>query len=109
MHNSDLKNRIMRRVYLIWLVRKITGALTLEIFAFAAIISILFSFYVSFFDVMKNAFNGHSSLYDFSAYFFSSFLMTDLISQTLILGAIAVFILFNREIIKNQFRISRSL
>lgn len=99
----------MKRVYAIWLFRKITGALTLEVFSFGVILFILFSFYVSFFDVMKNAFGGHSSLYDLSTYFFSSFLTTDLISQTLILGAVAVFILFNWEVIKNQFRTSHSL
>ena len=108
MRDNDLKNKIMRRVYAIWLFKKITGALTLEVFSFAAILFILFSSYVSFFDVMKNAF-GHSSLYDLSAYFFNSFMLTDLVSQILILGAIATFILFNWEIVKNQFRTSLPL
>lgn len=104
MPNLDLKKKIMRRVYTVWFLRKATSPLVLEIFAFAAILFVLFSFYISLFDVMRNAFGGYSSLSALSVYFFRSFMVADLISQVLILGAMATFVLFNWEIIKNQFK-----
>jgi sensor histidine kinase YesM len=83
----------MRRVYLIWTFRKAASPFGLELFAFAAIFSLAL-YHISFFDVMRNAFNSYHSFLYMPKFFLDNFLMTDLIHESIIVGLmVVVFIL----------------
>jgi hypothetical protein len=97
----------MRRVYAIWFFRKITSAIFVETFIFAGMLFVAFSF-ISFFNVMKNAFNSSSSVYSLSNFFLNAFVNAKIISQMLFLGLIAVALILGWELLFKK-RDSQSL
>ena len=102
MHDNNLNKKIMRRVYTIWFFRKATSALAVEIYVFVGVLSAAF-YRISFFDVMRNAFNS-SSFSSLSRFFLNNFLLADLLSQILTAGIIimAISIIITRELPRKQ-------
>lgn len=101
MHDTDLKNRIMRRVYVIWAFRNATSPLALKI----ATPFIFFSFalyHVHCFDVIKNAIISSSSFYDIPKYFYNSFWTTETTEQFIFLGLIAIILAFIWDLFRKR-------
>ncbi len=93
MHNNNLKNRIMRRVYTIWFFRKITSPLVLKI-ATPFIFFSLALYHIHFFAVLKNAVGSSNSFYDISRYFYNSFWTAEIPEQFIFLSLITITLAF---------------
>jgi len=99
--NNVVKQKIMRRVYAIWVFRKLTGPLAIKASALV-FLSFFVSRYVSLFDVAKNAFVSSQSPYSLPAYFVKSFIASDIISQALSLGLVFAILVFGGEVFKKK-------
>jgi len=89
MHNNDLKNRIMRRVYAIWFFKKATSFFAVKIYLFIAMLSAAV-YRISFFDVAKNAFNSSNSFFTIPQFFLSNFLAVDWTHHILPFGVMSM-------------------
>lgn len=98
MPDINLKKKIMKRVYAIWLFRKITSPVFIETFVFAGMLFAAASF-ISFFNVMKNAFNSSSSVYSLSIFFLNALVNADTISQLLFLGMMMAVLIIGWELL----------
>jgi len=107
MSDINLKKKIMRRVYAIWFFRKITSPFTIEIFIFMAILVASVS-YISFFNVMRNAFNSSNSVYSLSNFFLNAFVNADAVAQLLSFGMIMAALILGWELLFKR-RNSQSL
>lgn len=91
MTNDELKKKIMRRVYTIYVLRKVFNPLMYRLYLLVALLGGVASF-VSISNVVANMPRyGISNLYDFSMY---AFLHTEVTVQVLTLGAGAVLLWF---------------
>lgn len=91
--NKKLRNKIMRRVYAIWLFRRLSGPFAVELF-FLGALSFGLSVYVS----IRNVVNNTPSVFSPGAvagFFASAFYQAEMIVQILFVGilASAVFLL----------------
>jgi hypothetical protein len=96
--NDMVKKKIMRRIYLIWFFRKITSPVFIEGFVFAAMLFLAVS-YISFLNVMRNAFNASSSVFSLPEFFVNSFISADTISKLLLVGIIFMALILSRELL----------
>ncbi len=101
MSDINLKNKIMRRVYAIWFFRKITSAVFVETFIFAAMLLAAVSC-ISFLSVMRNALNSSNSVYSLSNFFLNNFLIADAISKSLVLGMMIMTLILGWELFKKK-------
>lgn len=100
MPNIELKKRIMRRVYMIWLFRKITSPFALESAAFMAL-TVWLLHYFSLKHVIINALSLSSPASMFN-FFTSAFMSTELIVQVLSLAVLAAFAVLARDIVRTM-------
>jgi len=95
---EKLRGRIMRRVYLVWLIRKILSPVTAKVLILAGLARQLFIF-VSVKDVMINA----PSVYDLSAsfqFFGNAFINTGNAVQLSLLTAILLSLWLTRDFVR---------
>lgn len=104
MDNVILKKRIMRRIYVIWFLRKLTSPFCIELFLI--IVLIFFgSNYISFVSVLENAYNSLnlSSPMSLPRFVLDNFKATDTASKAFSAGisAVAAFMI-GQEILKRR-------
>jgi len=90
-HNHNvlvLKNRIMRKIYFIWFLRKLTSVFAIKI-AVPVVLLSLSIYRIHFFNVFKNAIDSSSSFYDIPSFFFNSFWAAEIFDQFIVLGLVA--------------------
>lgn len=93
--NTQLKNKIMRRVYAVWLVKKVFSPVVVKAAILLAFIWQMTA-YVSFGNVMANI----PSLTAYNFYW-NAFANTETISQLLALGSMFLVAWLVRDIYKN--------
>lgn len=96
--SDKIKKKIMRRVYTIWLFKKITSPVFIETFVFAAMLFLAVS-YISFLNVMRNAFNASSSVFSLPEFFVNSFIAADTISKLLLMGMMFMVFILSRDLL----------
>lgn len=95
--DSNLKKRIMRRVYLTWFFKKLTNPITIETISCMALILWLAT-YISFMSVWENAHSIFFSPVSLFNFIISSFGSTELISKLLILSIVILIILMIKKL-----------
>ncbi|HEY4475413.1 MAG TPA: hypothetical protein VJB92_01690 [Candidatus Paceibacterota bacterium] len=97
-----LKNNIMRRVYMIFVFRKITSPFSLKLFMLGALF-IVGNLLVSVKDVLRNmpSWKQADGLYDF---YVGAFLQTELAVQIVLFGIGVLFVLLFKDILTNNSR-----
>jgi len=99
--NTQLKNNIMRKVYMAFWARKLSSSLAVKTYALIAFVGIM-AIQVS----MKNVFLNMPNTFDIAAiwrFSASAFANTELIVQALAVGAIASIVFVAKELMKNTF------
>ncbi len=96
-----LKNRVMRRIYLIWFARKIARPVVVELSLFVAAVSAV-AYHISCFQVLKNAFNSSESFFTIHKFFLNNFMLAHWFHEVLILGTLAVTILLFWELFRKK-------
>ena len=96
--NKKLKKRIMRRIYFMFFLRKMTSSFAIETYALVSFIGFLLSL-VSFKNVFANmpSVTNVPALYNF---YTSAFLNTEFVVQVLFAAAAGVLFLLVKDIIK---------
>lgn len=103
MDNVILKKRIMRRIYVIWFLRKLTSPFVFECIGLIVLV-IVGSSYISFMDVFRNAYNSSlSSPMSLPRFALDNFKATDTASKSFFAGisSIALFMI-GQEILKRR-------
>ena len=97
MDGMRLKNNIMRRVYAVFILRKITSPFSLKLFMLSALL-IASNFLVSVKNVLLNmpSWNRIDALYDFYA---GAFLQTELAVQIVLFGTGVLFVLLLKDVL----------
>ena len=92
-----LKNNIMRRVYAVFILRKITSPFSLKLFMLSALL-IASNFLVSVKNVLLNmpSWNRIGALYDF---YVGAFLQTELTVQIVLFGTGVLFVLLLKDVL----------
>ncbi|MCI0542313.1 hypothetical protein L0Y69_00970 [bacterium] len=93
-HNV-LRKRIMRRVYAVWLIKKILSPITAKIVLFAALAKQLFMF-VSVRDVIINSPPAYD-VFGSTQFFTSAFLNTSVMVQVSLVGIAALALWLSRD------------
>lgn len=94
--NQNLKNKIMRRVYAVWLFRKLASPFAVELF-FLGALSFGLSVYVS----IRNVVNNTPSIFSPGAvagFFASAFYQAEMIVQILFVGMLASLIFLLKDV-----------
>jgi tellurite resistance protein TehA-like permease len=92
MQDNSLQKRIMRRVYRIYLMKSVAQPLLFELALMAAFLGIS-TFYISLKSVLENTY-AQDSMLDMGEYFFSAFMNTRVIVQTIAVGAFVALVVF---------------
>lgn len=101
--SEKIKQKIMRRVYLIWFFKKITRPFALEIMSFTAI-SFLLATHISIINVWENSRHMIFSPISISGYMASSFLATEILTKILIVGLALVLGFWARDMARASSR-----
>lgn len=99
--NINLKKKVMRQVYAIWLFRKISSPIFIEI-VILSILVFLASKYIYVFRVMRNAFNATDSVYSLPGFFVRNFMIADAISKLITIGLIITILFFGKDLLKKR-------
>ena len=108
MSNTTLHNNIMRRIYVIYMLRQLTDPRMLKV-CVLAVVSIALVSFVSVSDVLANM-----PLYDFQAFYdfmLYALLHTDTVVQLFLAAAVSVLLMLIRDIARGaaHFILPRSI
>jgi len=92
---TQLKNRIMRRVYAVWIIKKVFSPIVIKTAILLAFVWQMAAL-VSFTNVLANT----NSIIDYN-FFWHAFLNTEMLTKVLLLGSIVLIALVARDIYKN--------
>ncbi len=101
---AKLKNRIMRRVYAMWLFRKIASPAGIEILSFSALL-LWTSLYVSYINVLANAKPVLYSPYSAARFFAYAFWSTEFVEKLLFAALLLLFSSFVVSIARNLWKV----
>jgi len=95
-HLTHMKKRIMRRIYVRYVLRKLQEPVALELVALVGCTSVSY-FLVSLNHVFSNASSAHN-LSDLSFFYYNAFVNTELTVKTLLIGLVLAAILVTRRL-----------
>ena len=99
--NLILKKRIMRKIYLLWFLKKINSPVSIKTGIFL-ISATLAGYYISFISIFKNALKSSHSPIDLTSFFVRSFSYADLPSKLIVLMLLASIYLLLEEVFKKR-------
>ncbi len=94
--NQKIKNRVMRRVFVLYALRQATSAQT-KLFGFLVVSGFLF-ISVSAHNIILNALNSSHTPFEFLQYTLMAFLSTELSVQVFFIASITVAIFIMRDL-----------
>ncbi|KKS11472.1 MAG: hypothetical protein UU66_C0016G0002 [Parcubacteria group bacterium GW2011_GWB1_41_5] len=98
-----LKKKIMRKVYLIWFLRRISSPFLVKTFFLTAALAEA-SFYFSLPDIFKNIFLASGNFPTLSGFMIASFQHTDAISKLFFMGLMFLIGLFLHQLYISLYR-----